>query len=175
MNKIANAILSLVLTTTCTWAAAQSCHTDIVASAPAQQYHDHGDGSVTDTRSGLRWARCSLGQHWQAGRCQGEPRRLAWTIAALAVDDGWRLPELAELSSLTEVACREPAINAAIFPQTPAAPYWTATRFINADGSFWQVHFLDGESLPDKVDTQAYVRLVRDAKPASAKILPPAD
>jgi hypothetical protein len=169
MNKVTGAIISLVLITACTCAAAQSCHTDIVASAPAQRYHDHGDGSVTDTRSGLRWARCSLGQHWQAGHCEGEPRRLPWAIATLMAEDGWRLPELAELSSLTEVACRDPAINATLFPDTQAAPYWTATRFINADGDFWQVHFLDGESLPDRADTQAYVRLVRDASPAPAE------
>ena len=165
MKRFSAAVVGVALITASTTVDAQNCHNDIATSAPAQRYHDDGDGSVTDTLTGLRWARCSLGQRWQAGHCQGEPRLLPWAIATLVAEDGWRLPEVAELSSLTEIACRDPAINATLFPDTQPAPYWTATRFINADGSFWQVHFLDGETLPDRADTPAYVRLVRDAQP----------
>jgi hypothetical protein len=173
MKGVVALIAALLLLSTCTPALAQRCRSNIPPSTSVSRYHDHGDGSVTDTRTGLRWARCSLGQHWREGRCQGEAQRLNWSIAALSVETeaeaGWRLPELAELSSLTELACRDPAINSEIFPQTQAAPYWTATRFINADGSFWQVHFLDGESLPDKADSRAYVRLVRSIATSTAE------
>jgi hypothetical protein len=124
------------------------------------------DATVTDTRTGLVWARCSLGQESKGDTCQGEPKPLLWSIAALyansIIDNGWRLPEVQELSALVELRCAQPAIDIDRFPATPAAAYWTATRFANHDGSFWQVQFFLGEVLPEKSDTPAYVRLVRD-------------
>lgn len=40
----------------------------------------------------------------------------------------WRLPNLRELASISEVNCRDPRINVEAFPATAGGFYWTASR-----------------------------------------------
>lgn len=151
---------------------AQVCNPKIEATTPDERYKDNGDGSVTDRKTGLEWSRCSIGQKWDSDTCIGDAQQLLWSIASLvatttehpAASNKWRLPELKELSELVELQCAQPAINLSIFPTTPAAAFWTATRFANKDGSFWQVQFILGETVPERGDYNAFVRLVRDPK-----------
>ncbi len=143
-------------------AMAQNCNNKILTTTPTPRFRVNQDGSITDQQTGLQWSRCSLGQHWKDNTCQNEARAVPYAIATLAAEKGWRLPSISELSSLIELRCSGPAINRKIFPATAAAVYWTATRFINRDDHFWQVHFLHGEAVPEKADSVAYVRWVRD-------------
>ena len=149
---------------------AQVCNPKIKATTPGERYTDNGNGIVTDKKTGLEWSRCSIGQNWESGTCVGDAQQLLWSIASLVATTAekpetanrWRLPELKELSELVELQCAQPAINLSIFPETPAAAFWTATRFANKDGSFWQVQFILGETVPERGDYNAFVRLVRD-------------
>ncbi len=151
---------------------AQVCNPKIKTTAPNERYHDSGNGIVTDKKTGLEWSRCSIGQNWELDSCVGDAQPLLWSVASLvattaeipATANRWRLPELKELSELVELQCAQPAINLSIFPATPAAAFWTATRFANKDGSFWQVQFILGETVPERGDYSAFVRLVRDPK-----------
>lgn len=151
---------------------AQVCNPKIKATTPNERYLDNGNGSVTDKKTGLEWSRCSVGQTWESGTCAGEAQPVLWSIASLiatttehpAAENKWRLPELAELTELVELQCAQPAINISIFPATPAAGYWTGTRFAGKDGSFWQVQFILGKTVPERGDYTALVRLVRDPK-----------
>lgn len=154
--------LILVLGFSCGPLLAQSCNDKIHASTPVERFRDNQNGTVTDRLTGLRWARCSLGQTFENGHCRGEAHPLPWAIVSLVIEKGWRLPELAELNSLVELRCIRPAINTTLFPDTIPAAYWSATRFINTDGNYWQVNFLHGESTSEPADTVAYVQLVRD-------------
>jgi len=149
---------------------AQSCNPAAPATADGQRFRDNGDGTVTDLSSGLTWSRCSLGQQWRNGTCAGRARPLLWGVAALLASDGWRLPELTELAGLLELRCVRPAIDLRVFPETPPGPYWTATRFVNRDGSFWQLMFLQGANLPERADSAAFVRLVRDTPRGARQI-----
>jgi hypothetical protein len=141
---------------------AQSCNNKLNASTPAERFLDNHNGTVTDKLTGLRWARCSLGQKVDNGRCRGEAHQLPWAIVSLVIEKGWRLPDIAELNSLVELRCIRPAINTMLFPDTIPAAYWSATRFINTDGNYWQVNFLHGESTSEPSDAAAYVRLVQE-------------
>jgi hypothetical protein len=151
---------------------AQVCNPKITATAPNERYLDNNDGSVTDKKTGLEWSRCSIGQNWEPGTCVGDAQPLLWSIASLvatttespANKNKWRLPELKELTELVELQCAQPAINITIFPATPAAAFWTGTRFANKDGSFWQVQFVLGKTVPERGDYTALVRLVRSPK-----------
>jgi len=154
-------LLGFIAGINCLSAMAQNCNSKIPSTSPTQRFHLNQDGSITDQQTGLQWSRCSLGQSWKDNTCQDKPQALPYAIAALAVEEGWRLPTVSELSSLIELRCSGPAINNNIFPTTTTAIYWTATRFVNLDGSFWQVHFLHGEIMPEKADSTAYVRWVR--------------
>lgn len=143
--------------------AAQACNPAVAATTPATRFQVHPDGTLTDRPSGLHWARCSVGQHWNGSDCSGAARRVSWAEAQALAHDGWRLPDIKELSGLVELRCTQPAINEAVFPGTPAADFWTATPFVNQPGQQWRVQFIYGEAHPDKRIRPAYLRLVKDA------------
>jgi hypothetical protein len=118
-------------------AAAQQACNGATASLPAARFHDNGDGTVTDAVSKLMWMRCAGGQQWLGQRCVGVPAAYAWPEAqrhAEAVSrDGaaffndWRVPALRELATITDRGCDNPRTNLAVFPGTPAAPFWSST------------------------------------------------
>ncbi len=116
--------------------AGQECDTSRFAlSTPTQAFEDHGDGTVTDRRSGLQWMRCSVGQAWAKGNCNGVPEALSWQqandVASKTNQSGnffyndWRLPNIRELATIAERQCANPRINLELFPGTLAASYWT--------------------------------------------------
>jgi len=101
-------------------------------------FEDHGDGTLTDRRTGLTWARCSAGQSWRDGVCTGTVSDLDWEAAESYMHDvnargdlfyaDWRIPNLRELASISEVNCRDPRINVEAFPDTGPGFYWSASR-----------------------------------------------
>lgn len=121
------------------------------------------DGVVFDTATRLSWKRCSVGQHFDDGRCHGNAEKLDWDGARKAADAegrGWRLPTQAELKSLLDSNCTAPAINSAAFPESAAAWYWSATP--DGDKGAWFVDFEQGGGAGSTLRTSAAaVRLVR--------------
>ena len=119
--------------------AKQQCDTKSYAlSTPTERFTDNHDGTVTDTRSGMTWMRCALGQRWTGSRCSGEPQMLTWKSAqeaasALNAAGGfanhrdWRMPHIPELAMIVERQCANPRVNLELFPYTPANYFWTAT------------------------------------------------
>ncbi len=61
-----------------------------------------GDGTATDTSSGLLWMRCSIGQTWSNETFTGSASELTWQQAFLQADHryeyaeqtGWRVPNM---------------------------------------------------------------------------------
>ncbi|HUO89133.1 MAG TPA: DUF1566 domain-containing protein [Rhizomicrobium sp.] len=146
-------------------------------STPTSRFQDHDDGTVTDTRSNLMWLRCSIGQEWSGSTCTGAPGLFSWseamTLAQAENDRGthfysdWRLPKIQELATIAERQCQNPRINLALFPQTPAAAYWTTSSRPVADGanqaaaSAFVLSFgPEGVGFEGK-ETRHHVRLVR--------------
>ncbi len=115
----------------------RACQQAEAASLPAERFRDNGDGTVTDTASKLMWMRCSMGQRWKSGACVGAAGIADWRQAQGHADqvnlDGgaffsdWRLPSLRELATITARGCVLPRTNAAVFPGTASAAYWSAT------------------------------------------------
>jgi Protein of unknown function (DUF1566) len=158
----------------------QICDTRLYAlSSPTSQFEDHLDGTVTDKKSNLMWMRCSLGQALANGRCKGSASVLSWAAAqaqAQAVNQAgrhffndWRVPSLRELGTLTERQCTAPRVNLVIFPDTPAAAYWSGSSRVSAEphgpaANFaYTVSFADqGIQVQDKDELQ-HLRLVRTA------------
>lgn len=77
--------------------------------------------------------------------------------------DDWRVPAVDELYSLTHLGERNPAIDRDYFPNTPNGSFWSATRAAHSLGFAWYVDFGSGWERISRVDTEHYVRLVRDA------------
>jgi len=131
-----NLVISLLALTSVT-VFAQECSTNIVSSAPDTRFVLNSEGTVQDQLTGLTWMRCRLGQTWNKvdKTCDGSAQRFYWqsvltTIEAINDPNGnhalhqfsgmkqWRLPNIKELHSLTEVACYSPAMNTKTFAQS---------------------------------------------------------
>ena len=119
------------------------------------------------------WMRCSSGQQRQDQRCVGAADLFGWADARRHADkvnrDGaaffndWRVPALRELATITDHGCENPRTNLAVFPGTPAAPYWSSTARPgeNAGERVLALSFgADGVMLARK-DERFHLRLVR--------------
>jgi len=108
---------------------------------------------VIDLRSGVEWLRCSVGQRYQDGVCEGEVLRLTQDEAAEAVRIAntelgglWRLPTRDELEFLICEACAAPKIDKTAFPGTVSEPYWTGQKNWISPKNIWSVNFMTGHS-----------------------------
>ena len=108
------------------------------------RYTDHGDGTVTDTKTGLMWMKCTYGQSYdsvtnscsETGAAAGD-WQAAFANAALANDASslsytdWRLPNIKELGSLVDFG-KNAGIDTDTFPifNNEATYYWSSTPTI---------------------------------------------
>lgn len=147
-------------------ALAQDCKINQAFTTPEQRFLDQGDGTVTDTQTGLMWKKCLEGQ--QGYLCYGSPNQMNWASAELtavnskfAGRDGWRLPTVNELTGIVERTCQNPAINLNIFPRTPAHSFWSSSQ---EGPNAWSVDFTHGQPFQSLQLGGKYVRLVRDLR-----------
>ena len=131
------------------------------------RYEVHGDGTVTDTATGLMWLQCSLGQDAEDS-CSGTAETHTWPSAleasvnySHASYSDWRLPNIKELSSLVARDQYLPVINSTIFPNTELDGYWSSSPSDYSTTFAWGLEFDDGQDLESHRDTMNYVRLVR--------------
>ena len=164
MNKLSYLTLLVGMVSV---AQAQTCNPNIVRTAPDSRYElvvGSGGSEVLDKKTGLIWQRCSLGQTWNGTTCTGTASTHTWTDALAkvrAVGNGYRLPNIRELKSLTEKACVAPAINNTFFPHTASDDYWSASPDANSFNLAWHVYFGDGFTGGNHKDDYYYVRAVR--------------
>ena len=122
-------------------------------------------GEVFDRETGLVWARCSVGMTWVEGKgCTGSATRMSWPQANRAAwPDGWRLPSLEELQTLVADNCRNPSLDARVFPKTVPDSYWTNRPGVSY---CWFNHFCNDRDDDDDGNwyTTGAVRLVRGAR-----------
>lgn len=154
----------------------------------AGKYTDNGDGTVTDSSTGLMWKQCSEGQ--SGSQCsQSEVKRYTWRQAMnlkgsrFAGYSDWRLPTLEELRSL--VYCSNgipaseawdnfcsgkndrsgeyvrPTIRRDFFPNTEDSYYWSSSPYTNDRPNAWLVNFDHGYVFANYKGYDLYVRLVR--------------
>jgi len=154
MRILTVSVMALVFALASHAVEAVQCLNNIPPTNPDSVYQIHGDGStVTDTRTGLMWKRCSEGQTWDGSTCAGSASTYTWADAldhALTLTDGghddWRLPNRNELESLVEDCTYGPSINSDIFPGTPSSSFWSASPIAMDSVSAWAVYFGNGYS-----------------------------
>jgi hypothetical protein len=142
-------------------------------------YVDNGDGTVTDTRTGLTWEK-----HADDGSIHDKDTQYAWVdafpkIASLNGGGGfaghtdWRLPNANELHSLVDYGRFSPSVdpvfNTACAPGctvltcscTKTGDHWSSTSFLNLATQAWFVS-LDSGTVSRGVKTSLdFVRAVR--------------
>jgi Protein of unknown function (DUF1566) len=145
-----------------------TCRTDLYANAPDGRFETNSNGTVIDKKTLLMWKRCSEGL--SGPTCAiGSPQKLNWKAAfdtsvtsSYASFSDWRVPNVKELASLVERRCFSPAINEAVFPNTPRNDVWSSTfLFDDLHVSAYIVNFDFGPTGILPKFYEGYVRLVR--------------
>ena len=130
---------------------------------PTAERFTFNGAEVTDNRTGLVWARCSVGQSWDGSTCSGSPSTFTHQAALqhAANQSGWRLPNKRELFSLADKGCSNPAIDSIAFPNTAANWYWTSSPSVGNSNGAWGVGFNDDDVYYGNRHHGHLVRLVR--------------
>ncbi len=106
--------------------AAESSSSSSAPTLIADRYQVLNKGSeIKDTKTGLIWQRCSVGQSWNGRTCEGEAKKFAFAEAQGLAKDGWRVPTVRELFSL---------IDCPGAPQTPVPSEWAIATAKTIDG-----------------------------------------
>ena len=139
------------------------------------RYEDLGDGTVRDTKTGLQWMRCALGQRWDGSTCVGEADELTWDEMFAQIDvfnrrggfvghRDWRAPTIDELKTLVLQKGRKGRSDDVAFPNLPAYPHFWSSSPIASDSDYARlVSFFNGNvnGNPGDKGSPRYVRLVR--------------
>ncbi len=117
---------------------------------------DNGDNTVTDTFTGLMWQKedDGSGLTWEAAITYAQD-------LSLAGFEDWRLPNIKELDSITDLSAYNPAIDP-IFSGTKPSGYWSSTAIVNNPDNPWAVNFYNGGDIYNINEaSEYYVRSVR--------------
>jgi len=119
-------------------------------------YTDNGDGTVTDTSTGLMWQQATPSMTWWLALVYCEGLNLGGYM-------DWRMPTIKELLSLVDFSHTNPSINTNHFPNTNIfTDYWSSTANTNKPDSAWGVSFDYGDHNGDlNKSANYYVRAVR--------------
>ena len=100
---------------------------------------DNGNGTVTDTSTGLTWQQDTPEDvvNWKQALAYCES-------LSLGGDSDWRLPTIKELRSLVDYSRNNPSIDITNFPNTLPSFYWSSTTYASNISSAWGVFFLNG-------------------------------
>ena len=128
-------------------------------------YADNPDGTVTDSATGLVWAKdgdeagCNFGAQtdWDAA--------IDWAEGLdFAEQTDWRLPNRIELMSLVDHGAHQPSIDVAHFPHAKSSNYWSSTTFAYETGSAFVVIFDVGSTGAFNKQSAYCVRAVRGGR-----------
>ena len=153
------------------------CNTAITATT--NHLVDNNSGTVSDSKTGLIWKKCSEGQSYNSSTnsCDGVAGKFNWQAAlqqAQAVNAGgngeslgqtdWRVPNIKELASIVELSCYSPTIDEQVFPATSNKAYWSFSLVANVGYRAWIVSFFTGKDYAEYKDYSGSVRLVRSGQ-----------
>jgi hypothetical protein len=146
----------------------------------ARAYVDNGDGTITDTSTGLMWEKIS-----DDGSVHDKDTQYTWAGAwsgkvgilnggsGFAGHTDWRLPNRVELLTLVDLSVANPAVsppfNTGCVPGcngigcscTSSNYYWSSSTYQDGTWQAWYVAFYDGYSSGANKQTAYWVRAVR--------------
>ena len=110
-------------------------------------YIDNGDGTVTDTVTGLMWQK-------QDGGEMSYDSAVVWVgRLALAGYQDWRLPGIHESFSLMNLDALNPALNQTAFANTGAEYWWSADVAANNPSKVWVTNSGGGQGAHPRTET----------------------
>jgi len=142
-------------------------------SLPVSSYTDNGDGTVTDSVTGLMWE-----QKTDDGGSRDKDKTYTWKdalaycenlVLGVGDHDDWRLPNTKEIERLVDIESSSPAVNTSCFSNTNNGLYWTGTSCTKCHyRKAFAIDFSDGElyygnKYRNDVYYENYVRCVKNA------------
>jgi hypothetical protein len=127
----------------------------ILEQVELMRFTDNGDGTVTDTQTGLIWQQADDGvlRDW-------EDANEYCTDLVLGGYSDWSLPSLDELKSIVDESRVAPACDPVFYCR--CSNYWLCSTYIYGPPGGWYVNFYFGYVSADhKTDYNRYVRCVR--------------
>lgn len=149
---------------------AQTCYSSVDITTPTERFIVSNEGTVSDTKTGLMWQRCSYSQTYntQTELCEGSTPPLTWQEALRAAENDktanytdWQVPNIKELASILEHSCTGPSINEVVFLGTKLQNYWSNTSGVTNANSAWVYQFDSGLNSLHAKTSDVYLRLVR--------------
>ena len=129
-------------------------------------FHQNGDGTATDTVTGLMW------QQTDGGEMTIENAVVFCENLTLGGHDDWRLPTARESFSILNHGAANPALDGAIFTNTNAEYWWTSEHDATNAAKIWVTNKGGGIGNHLKTETvsaggtkKIHVRAVRDVAP----------
>lgn len=107
----------------------------------------HGDGTVTDTITGLMW------QQVDGGEMTLEAAALYCQNLTLGGYDDWRLPEAQEAFSILNHGRQNPPFDPAVFPDSGAEYWWTSELQVGNSSKVWVSNAGGGIGNHPKIET----------------------
>lgn len=123
------------------------------------RFTDNGDGTVTDSTTGLTWQQRDDGER----RTWAEAMDYAAALD-LAGHQDRRLPTREELQSIVDYGRYAPAIDPVHFPDTASDYYWSSSDYADSTSYAWIINFGDGYVNSYNKVSLNYARCVRDIK-----------
>ena len=124
------------------------------------EFVDNGDGTVTDTQTGLMWQQATDAgtMIWKSALsyCEG---------LGLSGYSDWRLPTRKELRSIVDYSRYNPSIDTSYFPNTHSSDYWSSTTHALGTDYAWSMYFDYGYDNYSLKSYGGYVRAVRGGQP----------
>ncbi|MDA3896745.1 MAG: DUF1566 domain-containing protein [Desulfobacteraceae bacterium] len=135
----------------------------LLGAAPALAgFTDNGNGTVTDTSTGLTWQQATA-----SGSYTWEQALAYCENLTLGSRSDWRLPTRKELRSIVDYSRYNPSINTDFFPNTIASWYWSSTTSAGSTDYAWGVPFYSGLDYDNDKSSSKYVRAVRGGQSGS--------
>lgn len=125
---------------------------------------DEAGNVVNDAWTGLQWRRCEQGRVWRGGACTGTHVLYSHQAALAHARDqnGWRLPNIKELSSLTDLSRTSGALmDPMAFPGAAATAFWSSSPFVGMPTAAWYGDVSAGQIDGEYRNQPFAVRLVR--------------
>jgi len=145
------------------------------------RFVDNGDGTVTDSQTGLMWEKKTEGNvnnvySWSSALFVSAPDgtlftdflpKMTCTISSdgtcgLAGHYDWRVPNISELQTILD--CSKPNCTDPIFGPIAASQYWSASTSALDSGGAWWVNFSDGNVSGSAKASSHHIRAVRGGK-----------
>ncbi len=127
--------------------------TGMMGNKGSSNFLSNGDGTVTDTTTGLVWQQQHVKKAWDEADAYCQE-------LDFANSQDWRLPSIEELKTIIFTTKSDLHIDLTAFPDTKPLMYWSGTDYETDYTVAYVIDFSNGTMLSDEKEFKNYFRCV---------------